>query len=70
MSARCSECGDTRKLTPDGVCEWRAGCEHRVRVREARFRGVIEEAEMITHLARTSSDFLRDLGFHLREDDE
>ncbi len=26
---RCRLCGDTRTLTPDGVCEWQAGCEHR-----------------------------------------
>lgn len=28
---RCSECGsETDRLTPSGVCVWRAGCEHRV----------------------------------------
>lgn len=29
MTGVCSLCGDEKPLTPDGVCEWTAGCEHR-----------------------------------------
>lgn len=30
MDPSCRLCGDEKPLTPDGVCEWTAGCEHRV----------------------------------------
>lgn len=26
---RCRLCGNPGKLTPEGVCEWEGGCEHR-----------------------------------------
>lgn len=31
---RCRECGDVKPLDVDGVCRWRAGCEHRQLVHE------------------------------------
>lgn len=34
--ARCTLCGDTRRLTPDGICVWSGGCEHRRAVEAAR----------------------------------
>jgi hypothetical protein len=72
---RCSECGQTRNLTPEGVCEWRAGCEHRVRIREGRERRVIAEAEQVILGAeiREGTDvgfYLRNLGFRLPEEDQ
>lgn len=33
---RCHECDARTRLTPSGVCVWRAGCEHRQLVAEAR----------------------------------
>lgn len=32
----CRDCGDTRRVGPEGVCTWRAGCEHRQRRQAAR----------------------------------
>jgi len=72
---KCSECGATKKLTPEGVCEWRAGCEHRQRVREGRERRIILEAEQVVLGAEIKEGtdigfFLRNTGFRLPEDDE
>lgn len=36
MGSRCPDCGDVKRLGPDGRCAWRAGCEHRQMVEDAR----------------------------------
>lgn len=44
----CRECGDTKPLTPSGVCRWRAGCEHRQLRHEAemgRLNAALAEQE-------------------------
>lgn len=66
MIGPCSECGENRPLTDEGVCTWRAGCEHRVRRREAQERRAFEEVVSDLHF----DSFLRDLGFHLPGDEE
>jgi hypothetical protein len=63
---RCSECGDTKPLNRDGVCEWRLGCEHRVRVQDARFGAVIAQAKRDLSSVLT----LEDMGFIVKDEDD
>ena len=45
---RCRECGATSRLTADGVCEWRTGCEHRQMQAEAIMSAITVEIEQVT----------------------
>lgn len=44
---RCPICGEARRLGPDGICRWRAGCEHRALVAEARAADLERELQHI-----------------------
>jgi hypothetical protein len=56
MGMRCRECHDLKPLNAQGVCDWRAGCEHRQLQAEARARQVDDALDRILQPQPVESD--------------
>lgn len=55
----CRQCGDTKPLNADGVCEWRHGCEHRQFQHKARTERLLDEMAAVEQVQKNVAFFER-----------